>query len=216
MSTQTTDYQGQLEQLSQKALALFDDKEKAREHSLSLHRHIIKLSGNSIKSMHRNDFEKADALLTEAREAIDSLSELLRTHPDVYHGGFVQNAQKEYAEARSFQAVILSRPLPTMDELKVDIAPYLNGLGEAIGELRRYVLDNLRKGRFDTVEKTLQIMDDIYYVLCAIDYPDALTLGLRRTADVARSLVEKTRGDLTTALQQRRLEEALRNHPINA
>ena len=210
------DYQRQLEQISQKAIALFDEKEKAREHSLSLHRQIIKLSGNAIKLMHRGEFEEADKLLAQAQAFIESLSSLLHTHPDVFYGGFVQNAQKEYTEARSFQAIILSKPIPSMEELKVDIAPYLNGLGEAIGELRRYVLDSLRNGNFETIENTLQIMDEIYYVLCAIDYPDALTLGLRRTADIARSLVEKTRGDLTTSLQQKRLEEALKNHKLHS
>lgn len=204
------DYQSQLEQLSQMTLASFEEKEKARELSLSLHRQIIKLSGNAIKLMHRKDFERAETLLTEAKEAINSFSSLLTTHPEVYFGGFIQTAQKEYTEARTFQAIILSKPIPTLKELHVDLAPYLNGLGEAIGELRRYVLDSLRSGSFDQVEKVLQTMDDLYYVLVAVDYPDALTLGLRRTADVARSLVEKTRGDLTTALQQKRLEQALK------
>lgn len=204
------DYQPQLEQLSQNALTFFEEKEKTRELSLSLHRQIIKLSGNAIKMMHRGDFDKAEGLLGEAREAVDSLSKILGSHPDIYYGGFIQSAQKEYAEARCFQSVILSKPLPTANALHVDFAPYLNGLGEAIGELRRYVLDNLRRGDFERVEPILQIMDDLYYVLTAVDYPDALTQGLRRTADIARSLVEKTRGDLTTALQQRRLEQALK------
>lgn len=204
------DYQNQLEQLSRKAIALFEEKEKAREFSLSLHRQIIKLSGTAIKLMHRKDFDKAESLLGEARDAVNSLSTVLSTHPDVYFGGYIQSAQKEYAEARTFQAVILSKPIPLHEDLHVDLAPYLNGLGEAIGELRRYVLDNLRSGHFDPGEKTLQIMDDMYYVLMGIDYPDALTQGLRRTTDVSRSLIEKTRGELTTALQQRRLEQALK------
>lgn len=204
------DYQSQIEQISQKSLAFFEEKEKTRESCLSLHRQIIKLSGNAIKLMHRGDFDSAEKLLEEARDSIHALSKTLEKHPDVYYGGFIQSAQKEYAEARFFQSIILSKPLPSAESLRVDVAPYLNGLGEAIGELRRYVLDNLRRGEFEHVEQILRIMDDLYYVLTAVDYPDALTLGLRRTADVARSLVEKTRGDLTTALQQRRLEQALK------
>lgn len=210
MASPSADYQAELEKLSRDTLAVFEEKEKARERSLSLHRQIIKLSGNAIKLMHRGDSAKAQELLNEARSAIESLATLSSTHPDVYHGGFIQSAQKEFAEASSFQAIINSKPIPTAKELHVDLAPYLNGLGEAIGELRRYILDQLRNGRVDPGESYLRIMDDIYYVLMAIDYPDALTQGLRRTCDVARSLIEKTRGELTTALEQRRLEAALK------
>ncbi|MCL4512999.1 MAG: hypothetical protein M1421_03185 [Candidatus Eremiobacteraeota bacterium] len=212
MSSHLTDYQSQLELLSQKTSILFDEKEKARENSFTLHRQIIKLCGNSIKLMHRGELEKAETYLNHAKEAFQSLSPVLSAHPDIFYGGFIQSAQKEYAEARCYQAIILSKPIPTIEELQVDLAPYLNGLGEAIGELRRHILDHLRQGDFTRVEEFLKIMDEIYYMLNAIDYPDALTLGLRRTCDVARSLVEKTRGDLTNALQQKRLEEALKNH----
>lgn len=204
------DYHKQLEQIAQSVMAVFDEKERIREEAYLLHRQVIKLSGNSIKSMHRRDFSKAEELLGEAGQAIASLSKLISTHPDVFYGGFVQSAQKEYAEARVFQAIISSKPIPAPGALHVDAPSYLNGLGEAVGELRRYILDCLRQGIFDALEDFLQVMDDIHYLLSTMDYPDALTLGLRRTADVARSLIEKTRGDLTTALQSRHLENALK------
>jgi translin len=212
MDSHLPDYQAQLEQLSQKASLLFDEKEKARETAFAVHRQVIKLCGNSIKSMHRGEFEKADSCLEKAKEAFQSLSCVQSLHSDIFYGGFIQSAQKEYAEARCYQAIVLSKPIPSMEELQIDLAPYLNGLGEAIGELRRYIMDHLRQGDFTRIEEFLKIMDEIYFVLNAVDYPDALTLGLRRTCDIARSLVEKTRGDLTNALQQKRLEEALQNH----
>lgn len=206
------DYQKQLDQLAQTITAIFDEKERARESAYLLHRQIIKLSGNAIKCMHRRDFQKAEQLLAEAGEAVSSLAQLGSTHPDVFYGGFVQSAQKEYVEAQVFYAIISSKPLPDMNALQVEPAPYLNGAGEAVGELRRFVLDNLRQGIFDSLDDILRMMDDIHCMLASMDYPDALTLGLRRTADVARSLIERTRGDLTAAIRSQHLEEALRKH----
>jgi translin len=132
--------------------------------------------------------------------------------PGVYYAGFLQDAEKEYAEARATYALINDKELPQPEELNIGDAPYLNGLAEAIGELRRHILDIMRVGKLERGEQLLGAMDDIYYVLYSMDYPDALTGGLRRTTDVARSIMERTRGDMSLTLIQRGLTDAIAEH----
>jgi len=130
-------------------------------------------------------------------------------HPDLYHAGYTQDALKEFAEASMTYALITNGPLPTPEELGVPPAPYLNGLAEAMGEVRRYVLDIMRRGEIDRCEQMLQIMEEVYGVLVTVDYPAALTRGLRRTTDMVRGVLERTRGDLTVAVRQEALQRAL-------
>ncbi len=134
------------------------------------------------------------------------------TFPSLYWAGYVQDAQKEYTEARLVRALIGGTPLPTPDTLAVDEAVYLNGLGEAAGELRRHLLDVLRAGDLPAAEATLALMDEIFGLLVTVDYPDAVTHGLRRTTDLVRGVLERSRGDLTLTAQQMRLEAALKRH----
>ncbi|GAC1366734.1 MAG: hypothetical protein NVS2B12_36720 [Ktedonobacteraceae bacterium] len=133
----------------------------------------------------------------------------MQVHRDIYFAGFVQDAHKEYAEAATFAALTQHRPLPTPAELSIGHAAYLNGIAEAVGELRRYVLDQLRRGHIDNSEVFLNYMDDIYAVLISVDFPDAITSGLRRTTDSTRGILEKTRGDLTTAVVQLQLQHSM-------
>ncbi len=133
----------------------------------------------------------------------------LRPHPDLFYTGYVQDAQKEYVEALATFSLITGEPMQSPGEIGVAAAAFLNGLAEAVGELRRYVLDLLRRGEVESCEHLLRTMDDIYSLLVTIDYPDALTGGLRRTTDATRGILERTRGDLTFALRQRDLEAAL-------
>lgn len=203
-------YNQALEKLHREIAELFNEKEQVREEAFSIHRKIIKLAGNSIKAMHRGEFEKAKTLLEEAHLYVSNTRDLLAPHKDVFHAGFVHSAQKEYSEARIFLAVVQMEQIPMPKELNVDIAPYLNGMGEAVGEMRRFLLDRLRHGIFQNGEEILQTMDDFLYFLSSLDYPDALTQGLRRTADVTRSIIEKTRGDLTNAVRQHALEKMFR------
>jgi len=133
----------------------------------------------------------------------------LREHQDIFYAGFVADAQKEYAEAALTSALMQRQPPPTPDVLGVEWAPYLNGLGEAVGELRRYILDRMRQGRLEGCEELLADMDEIYSQLITLDYPDAITGNLRRTTDAVRGILEKTRGDLTLAVSQERLNAAM-------
>jgi translin len=159
--------------------------------------------------VHRSEFEAGQELIGKAADLVRQARAALRDHPDIFHAGFVHDAQKEFAEASLTLALIAGRPLPTPDELSVERAAYLNGLGEAVGELRRHLLDSLRGGDVSHCEECLTAMDDVYSVLVTFDYPDAMTAGLRRTTDNVRGILERTRGDLTLAVRQRDLERKL-------
>ncbi len=186
---------------------------QARERALASARRTIRSCANAIRALHRGDTELADRLLEEARAGIAEGLDAVRDHPEIRFAGYLQDAQKEYAEARITEALLAgSHELPDPRELGVEDAPYLNGVAEAIGEGRRFVLDLLRQGSVDRGEAVLETMEELYYVLVSMDYPDAITGNLRRSTDVARSLIEKTRGDLSTAIVQRNLREALDRH----
>jgi translin len=198
-----------LEHIEQEAVQYLGLKHAARERALPGSRAAIRACANSIRAIHRQEFAKAATLLAEARRLLDEMAEDLRDHQDIFYAGFVQDAQKEYAEAAAFAALAQNRPLPLARELAIGWAPYLNGLGETVGELRRYILDQLRQGNYGTCEALLRSMDDIYALLISIDYPDAITGGLRRTTDAARGILEKTRGDLTIAVSQAQLQTVM-------
>ena len=182
----------------------------AREEALELSRNSIRFSANSIRAVHREDMDESHKLLEDARETVMRAMNILAPFPRTYFAGFLQNAEKEYAEASATLALIEGRPLPLPGDLKVGTAPYLNGLGEAVGELRRHSLDLIRMNRLERGEEFLGLMDDIYYLLASIDYPDALTGGLRRTNDMVRGVLERTRGDLTTAIRRDSLERTMK------
>jgi translin len=181
----------------------------ARERALAESRQIIRLSANAVRAVHRNEFDVAEELLRQAQELKDALVSHLADYPSIYWSGYVQDAHKEYAEARITLGVIGGRAIPDPAQLGVEDAVYLNGLGEAAGEFRRYCLDAMRRGDLSRAEALLQVMDEIYGLLVSVDYPDAVTGGLRRTTDMVRGVLERTRGDLTLALQQQALTEAL-------
>lgn len=185
-------------------------KHAAREQALTLCREIIRHSANAIRAVHRNEYDSADSLIDVAAAKLAEAGALLTAHPEIHYAGFVADAQKEFAEASLTLALVRRLRLPRPDDLGMGEAPYLNGLGEAVGELRRYLLDVLRGGDVERCEGYLRAMDEIYSVLVTVDYPDAITGGLRRTTDVTRGILEKTRGDLTLAAQQYALERELR------
>src|SRR3984893_14235738 len=184
-------------------------KHAARERALPKSRAAIRFCANSIRATHRQEFQSAQELLAQASALLKEMELGLQDHKDIFYAGFVQDAQKEYAEAATFAALTQGRSLPEVSELSIGWAPYLNGLGEMVGEMRRYVLDQLRRGNLDECEVFLQHMDDVYALLTTVDYPDAITLGLRRTTDTARSILEKTRGDLTVAVSQAQLQQRM-------
>jgi translin len=187
----------------------FDDMDRAREHSLGLARRIIRNSGDAIKAIHRGEWDRADELVNETGDLVKQVNDLLSDKPDIYYSGYVGNAQTEYAEVSVLRAVLRDTTIPTPHELGIDDAAYLNGIGDVVGELRRHILDLIRKGRPAEGEKYLEVMDEFYTEMMSFDYPDAITHGLRKKTDVARSLIERTRGDLTNALQVKDLKSAM-------
>jgi len=198
-----------LDQVGQAAIEHLTLKHTARERALPKSRAAIRCCANSIRATHRQEFLAAGELISQASALLAEMSLDLQAHQDIFYAGFVQDAQKEYAEAATFTALVQGRPLPTAPELSIGWAAYLNGLGEAVGELRRYLLDQLRRGNIDSCELFLGYMDDIYALLTSIDFPDAVTAGLRRTTDATRGILEKTRGDLTTAAGQAQLQQTM-------
>lgn len=192
------------------ALARLEAKNAARERALAASRTITRQCANAIRSTHRGEYAEASAALDDVGAQAGRLREDLAGFPEVYWAGYLQDALKEYAEGRITLALVRRGPIPGFGELGVEVAPYLNGLGEAVGELRRRALDIIRHGEATEAEHLLDAMEEIYNILVTVDYPDALTGGLRRTTDNARGILERTRGDITFALRQQRLEEALR------
>jgi translin len=182
---------------------------EAREVALPACRRAIRASGSSIRAVHRREPERAAQLALEAREALREAQEALVAHPGVAHAGFLHDAEREVAEAHLTAALVAGEPIPGPDELGVDGAPWLKGLAEAASELRRSTLDRLREGSLEEAEALLAAMDDAYDVLVTVDFPDAITEGLRRTLDALRAVLERTRGDVTATVVQARLQRAI-------
>ena len=187
----------------------FDARTAARDKALALARQLTRACSLAIRAVHRDEDDVMNEHLAEARKLAESLKSGLADYPDLFYTGYTQDALKEFVEANVTCALIQNRPLLTPQELDVSGSTYLNGLAEVVGELRRKTLDILRHGYSQEAERLLGIMDDIYSVLVTMDYPDAITGGLRRQTDLARSIIEKTRGDITFSLRGEHLEQAI-------
>jgi translin len=194
-----------LDAIAERIRATLTAKNAARDATLARSRELIRFCSLAIRATHRQEFAEADQLLTTARTAADEMKAGIADYPDLYYTGYTQDALKELAEAYITFAVVNKRALPTPDELGVDVAAYLNGLCEAASELRRRTLDVIRRGDVAEGERLLAAMDDVYGVLVTMDFPDAITGGLRRSTDALRAVLERTRGDLTNSLQQDKL-----------
>lgn len=187
----------------------------AREKALPLCREVIRHCGNAIRAVHRQEFDRAKELLQSARSLLDEAKQAVTAYTELNHAGFIKDAQKEFAEGSITLALVTGKQLPHPDELGIDSAAYLNGLGEAAGELRRYLLDDMRKGNLSRGEELLKTMDDIYNILVTMDFPDTITSGLRRTTDMVRRVLERTRSDLTLVIRQKDLEDKLEKFDEN-
>ncbi len=187
----------------------FTELDAAREKALPCCREVIRNCSQAIRAVHRQEFDKAAELLKTARNLLNDAEKTVANYDELNHTGFFRDAQKEYAEGSILLSVVNGKPIPSPAELGIDSAAYLNGLGEAVGELRRYLLDSMRQGDVSRGEELLLVMDDIYSVLVTMDFPDAITGGLRRTTDMVRGVLERTRSDLTLIVQQKELEGRL-------
>jgi translin len=198
-----------LDEISERIRQTLDTRTAARDRALAQARTLTRHCANAIRAVHRDETELAIENLNEARILMHTLQTDLKTYPDLYFAGYTQDALKEFAEANITFALIGNHSLPDPDELGLEHATYLQGLAEAAGELRRRCLDILRNSHSDEAERLLAEMDDIYAVLVTMDYPDAITGGLRRLTDLVRGVTERTRGDMTISLRQAQLEKSL-------
>ncbi len=197
-----------LDAITNKIRQSFEAKDAAREKVLPICREVIRFSSLSIRALHRQELHKSQELLNSARKLLDQAEEALSDGIDI-RTGFLLDAQKEYAEGSITLALVKGNQLPTPEELRIDEASFLLGMAEAVGELRRYLLDKMRTGDLSRGEEFLSDMDDIYNELVTLDFPDAITHGLRRTTDAMRGVLEKTRSDLTLTIRQKALEDRL-------
>jgi translin len=198
-----------LDAMADKIRKILSEKDAAREKMLPLCRDSIRFSSTAIRSVHRHQFDDAAKLIQSARSVLIEAEKAITDCAELGNAGAVKDAQKELAEANITLALVTGKDIPEPEDLGVDAAAFLNGLGEAIGEIRRYLLDGMRKGDLTRGEELLTIMDDVYSMLVTMDFPDALTGGLRRTTDMVRGVLEKTRSDLTLAITQKTLEKRL-------
>lgn len=201
----------QLSQISAMLRTDFEQINEVREKSIALARVLTRTCSNAIRTIHRMEWESAELQLAEVRQTAQNLQNLLANHPDLYYSGNTQDALKEYVEAFLTYRLVQGEALMTPQDLNVISSTYINGLAEAASELRRQILDRLRKGDFAEAERMLESMDQVYVELMSMGYPDAITGGLRHRTDALRAVLERTRGDLTLSLQQHQLQQAL-NH----
>ena len=183
---------------------------QGREAGLQRCRTLIQTSAKCIRHVHRHQFDEADALLKDAKRLASEARAALGPYPELYHAGFLHDAEKEMVEAAGVLAIVRGEPYPTAEELGAGTMAYLNGMGEAASEVRRFALDEMRKGRLDEAERILGLMETIYDELITFDFPDAMTGGLRRTCDALRPVIERTRSDLTASVTQHALVNELR------
>jgi translin len=187
-----------------------DAANQARETALGQCRLVIRLCGSAIRSVHRRDARAADATIAEAEQALRAAQAALEPHPDLTYAGFLHDAEKEFVEACCTRALVGGgEGVRGPGELAVDARSWLKGLAEAASELRRHLLDRLRDGDLARAEELVRSMEEVYDALVVIDFPDALTLGLRRTVDALRAVLERSRADVTTTAVQHRLVAAI-------
>jgi translin len=200
---------GNLPEISERIRATFVAKNAARDRAVNLSRELIRFCSLTIRASHRDEWGEAERLLGEAHRVTADLNGVVGPYPDLFFTGYTQDALKELAEAHVTLAVAQGKPVPAPEEIGVEYAAYLNGLAEAAGELRRRALDQIRGGHNEESERLLSAMDDIYDLLVTMDFPDAITGGLRRNTDMVRGVLERTRGDLTISLREAELKAAI-------
>ncbi|HJQ76818.1 MAG TPA: haloacid dehalogenase [Acidimicrobiia bacterium] len=192
--------------------SILDARFAAREKAISGSRLAIRSAANGIRALHRGEWQKAETLISESGSRLAAISDAVAANPELWTHAVVNDAAKEYAEARVTQAMFTGAEIPSFGELDLDPVPYLHGLGEAVGEMRRRMLDLLREERIAEAEAIVEQMDAIVDLLAQVDYPDGMTNSLRRTTDIARALSERSRSDLTATIVQERLRQDLREH----
>ena len=202
-------YSDELAEISEQAVQRLGLRNQAREQALPASREVIRFSANAIRAVHRGEFDEASKLLERAAQRLKDTEPIRQEAPEIYFAGFMTDARKEFTEAHVTLAVLSGQSLPKPQDLGVEPSTYLNGMAEVIGEVRRYILDSLRRDSFEGCQECMDVMDEIYSILVTVDFPEAVTGGLRHSTDQMRGVLERTRGDLTMALRQHKLEAQL-------
>jgi translin len=202
-------YSDDLAGIGVQAIEQLTIRNRAREQALTISREVIRRSANAIRAVHRGEFDEARKVIELARLRLDETEPMRLGNPEIYFAGFLADARKEFCEANVTLAMISGEALPRPQDLGVDPAAFLNGMAEVIGELRRYILDSLRRDSFERCQEHMELMDEINSILVTVDFPEAVTGGLRSRTDQMRGVLERTRGDLTMALRQHKLEARL-------
>jgi len=202
-------YSDELAEISEQAVQCLGLRNQAREQALPASREVIRFSANAIRAVHRGEFDEASKLLERAAQRLKDTEPIRQEAPEIYFAGFMTDARKEFTEAHVTLAVLSGQSLPKPQDLGVEPSTYLNGMAEVIGEVRRYILDSLRRDSFEGCQEFMDVMDEIYSLLVTVDFPEAVTGGLRHSTDQMRGVLERTRGDLTMALRQYKLEAQL-------
>jgi len=195
--------------LAEKTHQDFETRHLVRENALKQTRLLTRCSANAIRAIHRDERDTAEENMQAGRKIVDDLKKSVEPFPEIYFSGYTQDALKEFVEARLTIAFLNNEELPMPEDMGIEYATYIRGLAETIGEMRRRCMDILRQGYSDEAERLLSLMDDIYAILVTLDYPDAITYGLRRQTDMVRGIIERTRADLTLALREQRLQQSL-------
>ena len=202
-------YNDALSAIAAQAIDQLSIRNQAREQALSVSREVIRFSANAIRAVHRGGFDDARDIIHRAGLRLKETESMRLENPEIYFAGFLADARKEFSEANVTLAVISGDAIPMPEDLGVDPSAFLNGMSEVIGELRRFILDELRRDSFDACQEMMDVMDEIYSILMTVDFPEGVTGGLRRNTDQMRGVLERTRGDLTMALRQHKLEDSL-------
>ena len=193
-----------LKNIIHKIMCRLEEKDRVREKALRLSRNIIRECAESIQNLHKN--RKSD--LSDIKNETKKLIKTVKNHPDLYYSGFVENAFQEVCEAFLVSSVIENKNLPDPDKLGVTYTSYLLGMGDAVGEFRRCALDSLILGDIKKARFYLDVMENFYSILMKFDFPSAI-VSVRKKRDVARSLIEKTRGEIAIAAREKILEEKM-------
>lgn len=199
------------DKLTDRAHQDFEARHQVRENALKQTRKLTRFAANAIRAIHRGERDTAEENMCEAETIVAGLLDLLKDFPEFYFSGYTQDSLKEYIEARLTINLLEDKPLPMPEEMGMEYSTYLRGMAETIGEMRRRCLDILRQGYSDEAERLLDVMDEIYAMLVTIDYPDAITYGLRRQTDLVRGIIERTRADLTMSLREQHMQQALKD-----
>ena len=195
-----------LSEIAAEAIEQFTVRNGYREQALAISREVIRFSANAIRTVHRGQFDEARGIIDQAAARLKETEAIRKDNPEIYFAGFLADARKEFSEANITLAVISGSDIPSHTDLGIDPSSFLNGMAEVIGEVRRYILDALRRDSFEGCQDMMDVMDEIYGILVTVDFPEGVTGGLRHSTDQMRGVLERTRGDLTMALRQSKLE----------